>query len=88
MKGLLKTYTISISGSVISLKLYLYYYLEQSTSSNLTSKIPKQKKKLSIICWYVEIHSAFLLNQSCNLELHLVKKKRHTHTIEIECYSK
>jgi len=63
MKVLVKTYTISISGSVILLKAYLYYYLEQSTSFNLTIKISKQvKEKLSIICWYVEIHSTILLN--------------------------
>jgi hypothetical protein len=79
MKVLVKAYTISISGSVISLKVSLYYYLEQSTSFNLTIKISKQEKeKLFIICWYVEIHSTILLNQLYNLELHLVKK-RHTY---------
>jgi hypothetical protein len=77
-----QTHTISISGSVISLNIYihLYDYLEQSTSFNLTIKISKQERRkmkkksptLSVICRYVEIHS-------CNLELHLVKKKRDTH---------
>jgi hypothetical protein len=59
--------------------IYIYNYLEQSTSFTLSIKISRKKKR-SVICWYVEIHSLFLLNQSYNLELHLVKKKRHIHT--------
>jgi hypothetical protein len=66
--------------------IYIYNYLEQSTSFTLSIKISRKKKR-SVICWYVEIHSLFLLNQSYNLELHLVKKRgTYTHTIEIECY--
>jgi hypothetical protein len=64
MKVLLKTHTISISGSVITLKDYLYNYLEQSTSFNLYIRISEQKRKLSFICWYAGIHSSFLQTSS------------------------
>jgi hypothetical protein len=49
------------------------YFIQRSI------KISEKKKKLSVICRYVEIHSSFLLNQSYNLELHLVERDSHTH---------